>query len=83
MVFYRGRFYGGASEIIWLGGHVVSSSMFLVKFKDGVGTFVIGGEDKESHEMLRQGFTHAFLMTFQQQRRPLLPILLLIKPSAA
>ncbi|CAL9231182.1 unnamed protein product [Arabidopsis halleri] len=25
------------------------------------------GEDKESHEMLRQGFTHAFSMTFENK----------------
>ncbi|RDY11722.1 Stress-response A/B barrel domain-containing protein [Mucuna pruriens] len=50
----------------------------IVKFKDGVavdqliqglekmvsGIDLVKGKDIESHEMLRQGFTHAFLMTF-------------------
>ncbi|KAL3518493.1 hypothetical protein ACH5RR_021082 [Cinchona calisaya] len=35
----------------------------LVSEIDSVKSFV-WGQDIESHEMLRQGFTHAFLMTF-------------------
>ncbi|KAI3461321.1 hypothetical protein Pfo_017984 [Paulownia fortunei] len=35
----------------------------LVSEMDTVKSFV-WGQDIESHEMLRQGFTHAFLMTF-------------------
>ncbi|XP_031123030.1 stress-response A/B barrel domain-containing protein At5g22580 [Ipomoea triloba] len=38
----------------------------LVSEMDIVKSFV-WGEDKESHEMLRQGFTHAFLMTFNSK----------------
>ncbi|XP_016502441.1 stress-response A/B barrel domain-containing protein At5g22580 [Nicotiana tabacum] len=38
----------------------------LVQEMDIVKSFV-WGKDAESHEMLRQGFTHAFLMTFSNK----------------
>ncbi|KAL2455001.1 Uncharacterized protein Adt_02020 [Abeliophyllum distichum] len=38
----------------------------LVSEMDIVKSFV-WGEDIESHEMLRQGFTHAFMMTFSSK----------------
>ncbi|KAL0390624.1 UNVERIFIED_CONTAM: Stress-response A/B barrel domain-containing protein [Sesamum calycinum] len=38
----------------------------LVSEMDSVKSFV-WGQDVESHEMLRQGFTHAFLMTFSSK----------------
>ncbi|KAK4441269.1 Stress-response A/B barrel domain-containing protein [Sesamum alatum] len=38
----------------------------LVSEMDSVKSFV-WGQDVESHEMLRQGFTHAFLMTFNSK----------------
>ncbi|EYU36093.1 hypothetical protein ABFS82_14G235100 [Erythranthe guttata] len=44
-------------------GDVMKGLEKLVLEMDTVKSFV-WGEDIESHEMLRQGFTHAFLMTF-------------------
>ncbi|KAL0437005.1 UNVERIFIED_CONTAM: Stress-response A/B barrel domain-containing protein [Sesamum radiatum] len=38
----------------------------LVSEMDSVKSFV-WGQDVESHDMLRQGFTHAFLMTFNSK----------------